>query len=288
MSDPLLLVQVAASGLLLGAVYALFAGGLNLIFGVMRVINIAHGELLMLGAFSVFLLFDLLHIPFLIGLPIAAVVLFFVGAALYWAFVRHVVGAPELTSLLLTFGVSIILANLGLYLFSADYRSLPYLTGSVRIGPFALSEARLLAFSVALLLSGGTFAFLRFSRLGKAVRATAQQPQVAAVCGVDVDRIRLITFGLGSALAGVAGALLITIFSVNPEMGRLFILKAFAIIVLGGMGSFAGAFVAGLLLGLIESYVGLFGTVELAEGAAYVLLLLILLIRPTGLLGVRE
>jgi branched-chain amino acid transport system permease protein len=202
--------------------------------------------------------------------------------------VERVVGATELTSLLLMFGVSILVTNLALYFWSADFRSAPYLTGSVRLGELALPQARLVAFGVALLLAGGAYVFLKRSTLGKAIRATSQHPMLALVCGIGVTRIRLLTFGLGSAMAGVAGSLLVTMYSVNPEMGQLFILKAFAIIALGGMGSFVGGLLGGLVLGLAEAYTGFFLSTQLAEAVAYMLLVLVLVFRPSGLLGARE
>jgi branched-chain amino acid transport system permease protein len=189
---------------------------------------------------------------------------------------------------LLTFGVSLVLTGTAQQLWTTDYRSVPYLSGSVVLFGLALSRPRLVAFALALVLSAAAYAFLRWSRWGKALRATAQNPDVALACGIDVDRTRLLAFALGAALAGAAGTLASFIYTVFPEMGRTFLLKAFAVIVLGGVGNFAGAFAGAISLGLVEAYAAFFATTQLAEAVAYVLLVLVLLVRPSGLFGLRE
>jgi branched-chain amino acid transport system permease protein len=175
-----------------------------------------------------------------------------------------------------------------LSLWTANFRSVPYLTGSVEVFGLDLSKTRLVAFAIALGVTGATFAFLRYSTFGKAIRATAQQAEVAQVCGIDIRRVRLVTFGLGSAMAGVAGSLVAMIFTVSPEMGRMFIGRAFAIVVLGGLGSFAGAFLGALILGVAETVAAYYTDTQLAEGVAYAVLVLVLLVRPSGLFGERE
>ncbi|HEX2032715.1 MAG TPA: branched-chain amino acid ABC transporter permease [Chloroflexota bacterium] len=284
----LTLAQVAVSGLLLGGVYALLAGGLNLVFGVMRVINLAHGEFLMLGAYTTFWLFSLLGLHPVLSLLISVPLMFALGTLAQRFLVGRVVRQPMLTSLLLTFGISLFLTGLAQQLWTNDFRSVPYLTGSVDAFGLSLSRPRLVASAVALLLSAATYTFLRWSRWGKALRATAQNPDAALVCGVDVDRARLIAFALGAALAGAAGTLASFMYTVFPEMGQTFMLKAFAVIVLGGLGSFAGAFLGALLLGLIEAYAAFFTTTQLAEALVYVLLVAVLLFKPSGFFGLRE
>jgi len=279
---------VAVSGLLLGGVYALLAGGLNLIFGVMRVINLAHGELLMLGAYTTFWLFARAGMNPLLSLLLSVPILFLLGALLQRALVGRVVRRPLLISLLLTFGLSLFLTGLAQQLWTNDYRSVPYLSGSVGFAGLAVSRPRLVAFAVALVLSAATFAFLRWGRWGRALRATAQNPDAALACGVNVDRARLLAFALGAALAGAAGTLAAFMYTVFPEMGHTFMLKAFAVIVLGGMGSFAGAFLAALLLGLVEAFAAFWTTTQIAEALIYLLLVLALLLRPNGLFGLRE
>ncbi|MGI8424887.1 MAG: branched-chain amino acid ABC transporter permease [Chloroflexota bacterium] len=284
----LTLAQVAVSGILLGGVYALLAGGLNLIFGVMRVINLAHGELLMLGAYAAFWLFTLVGVNPIVALVIVAPGMFLVGLALQALLVRRVVRQPPLTSLLLMFGVSLFLMGAAQQAFTTNFRSVPFLSGSVAVGGLALSRPRLVAFALAAVLSTLVYSYLRWSRWGKALRATAQNADVALVCGIDVDRARLLAFGLGAALAGAAGTLTSFIYTIYPEMGSTFMLKAFAVIVLGGLGSFGGAFAGAILLGLFESFAAYVWTAQAAEAVAYVLLVLVLLGRPSGLFGLRE
>jgi len=284
------LLQVIVSGLLLGGVYALFATGLNLIFGVMRVINLGHGELMMLGAYTTFWLFSLYDVNPLLSIPISAALMFALGVVLQRFIVERVVGRPLLSSLLLTFGLSTLFMGVALNRWDADYRSVAYrpLTGSFHLLGLDVSRSRLVAFGIALLVTGATYAFLRFSRFGKAIRATAQHAQVAQVCGIDVGRVRLVVFGLGSAMAAVSGSLIVTIFAVNPEVGRTFIAKAFAIVVLGGLGSFAGAFAGALLLGVAETVTAYFADTQLAEAVSYAVLVLVLMIRPSGFFGAEE
>lgn len=286
--DPALLLQTALSGILLGAVYALLAGGLNLVFGVMRIINVAHADLMMLGAYNTFWLFSLWGVNPLVGLLAGMPVLFAVGWGLQRFLVSRVVRSSELTSLLLTFGISIVVVNLALYVWTGDFRSVAYLSGSVVVGGMALSRVRLLGFAVALAITVAVFLFLRWNPWGRAIRATSQHADLALACGIDVDLVRLGTFGLASALAGAAGSLLSMMYSIYPEMGAFFLLKSFAIIILGGRGSFPGAFIGAVLLGLIESFTALWTTATHAEAAAYVTLILMLLLRPSGLLGEEE
>ncbi len=282
------LLQVVVSGLLLGGVYALFAAGLNLIFGVMRVINLGHGELMMLGAYVTFWLSEAGGVNPLLSIPVSLGLMFALGVALEGALVERVVNQPLLSSLLLTFGLSTLLQGVALNLWTANYRSVPYLSGSFDLLGLDLSRARLVAFAIALAVTGATYAFLRFSRFGKAIRATAQHAQVAQVCGINVRRVRLTTFGIGSAMAAVAGSLIVLMFAIGPEIGRTFISRGFAIIVLGGLGSFVGAFLGALTLGVAETLAAYFTDTQLAEGVAYAVLVLVLLLRPSGLFGAEE
>jgi branched-chain amino acid transport system permease protein len=282
-----MLLQGVVSGLLAGGLYALVALGLSLIFGVMRVINIAHGTLLMLGAYTTFWLFTLTGMNPFVSLLVSAPVLFLVGVVLQRFFVQRVVGAPELSSLLLTFGLSIFIANMAMIAWTSDYRSVEFLTGSFLLGPIAVSKPRLVTFCSALAITGLAFLFLNRTKVGKAIRATSQHRDVAQVCGIDVRRIDVITFGLAAALAGAGGSLVSVMFSVFPEMGQIYVFKSFLVIVLGGAGNYPGAFFGGLLLGLVEGLASLFLTAQLSEVIAYILLVLVLLVRPTGLLGGR-
>lgn len=280
-------LQLVVSGLLAGGLYALVALGLALIFGVMRVINIAHGTLLMLGAYTTYWLFALTGMNPFLSLVVSVPLLFVVGVVLQKLFVHRVVYAPELSSLLLTFGISIFIANAAMLAWSADYRSVEFLTGSLLVGPIAVSKPRGVSFLVALAITGLAFLFLQRTKTGKAIRATSQHRDVAQVCGINVGRIDLITFGLGAGLAAAGGSLVSVMFAVYPEMGQVYVFKSFLVIVLGGAGNYPGAFFGGLLLGLVEGLASLFLTAQLSEVIAYILLVIVLLVRPTGLLGGR-
>jgi len=283
-----MVAQVVVSGILSGALYAMVALGLALIFGVMRVINVAHGPLLMLGAYATYFLYSMTGVNPYLTLPVTMALLFVLGMLLERTLIYRVVDAPELSSLLLTFGISIALVNIAQLLFTSDLRAVEYLTGSWLVGPVALSKSRVVAFVVASALTAGAFLFLRSTKLGKAIRATSQSREVAMVCGIDVGRIHLITFGLAAALAAAGGTLISVIVAIQPEMGQIWTFKSFLVIVLGGAGNYPGALLGGMLLGLIEQLASLVLTTQLSEAVAYVLLVLVLLIRPTGLLGGRQ
>jgi len=285
---PAMIGQVIISGILSGTLYAMVALGLALIFGVMRIINVAHGPLLMLGAYTTFFLSTTFHLNPYLTVPISMAVLFCVGLLLERTLVFRVVDAPELSSLLLTFGISIALVNAAQLAFSSDLRSVEYLTGSWIAGPFAFPKTRVVAFLFAAALTAAAFLFLQYTRLGKAIRATSQSREVAMVCGIDVGAVHRLTFGLASALAAAGGALIAVIVAIQPEMGQTWTFKSFLVIVLGGAGNYPGAFVGGMLLGLVEQLASLFLTTQLSEVVAYVLLVIVLLVRPTGLLGGRQ
>ena len=280
--------QVVVSGILAGGLYAMVALGLALIFGVMRVINIAHGPLLMLGAYATFFLYSRLDVNPFLTVPVSMAALFVVGMLLQRTLIFRVVDAPELSSLLLTFGISIALVNLAQLAFTSDLRAVEYITGAWLVGGLALSKPRVIAFAFAAGVTALAFVFLKRTRLGKAIRATSQSREVAMVCGVDVGRIHMLTFGLASALAAAGGSLLAVIVAIQPEMGQVWTFKSFLVIVLGGAGNYPGALLGGMLLGLVEQLASLFLTTQLSEVVAYVLLVLVLLVRPTGLLGGRQ
>ena len=285
---PAMVGQVVLSGLLAGALYALVALGLALIFGVMRVINVAHGPLLMLGAYATWFAYHRFGLNPYLALVVTMPLLFLLGAVLQRTLVFRVVDAPELSSLLLTFGISIALVNLAQLAFTSDLRSIEYIGGSWIVGPLAFAKSRTIAFVFAAVITAGAFVFLQKTRLGKAIRATSQSREVAMVCGIDVQRIHLITFGLATALAAAGGTLISVIVAIQPEMGQVWTFKSFLVIVLGGAGNYPGALLGGMLLGLVEQIASLFLTTQLSEAVAYVLLVLVLLIRPAGLLGGRQ
>jgi branched-chain amino acid transport system permease protein len=286
--EPTILLQLLIAGLLTGSLYALLASGLNLVFGVMRVINIAHAEFMLLGAYLAWVLYVYAHVHPLLSLFIVVPAVFGIGWVLERTLIEHVVGRPLLTSLLATYGVSIIMVNAGLLVFASDFKSVPQLQGAIVIGELAISKPRLVAGALAVVLTFAVYLFLEITRLGKAVRAVAEHPHVATICGIDVQRIRMLTFALAVAMAAAAGVMLTMIYSFSPDTGADFIQKCFAIIIIGGMGNFLGAFYGGVLLGVVEAFVGGFGTTQWAEAVAYLLLVLVLLIRPTGLKGMAD
>ena len=284
---PAMLGQVIISGLLAGALYALVALGLSLIFGVMRVINTAHGTLMMLGAYTTFWVYQSFGLNPYLSLLVSMPTLFIVGVLLQRTLIAPVVDAPELSSLLVTFGISIALVNLTHLAFTSDLRAVEYLTGSILLGPFAISKSRAIAFVFAVAITALAFLFLERTKLGKAIRATSQSREVALVCGIDVGRVHMIAFGLASALAAAGGSLVAVMVAIQPEMGTVYTFKSFLVIVLGGAGNYPGALLGGLLLGLVEQLASLFLTTQVSEAVAYVLLVVVLLLRPTGLLGGR-
>src|SRR5215510_9844847 len=285
---PVMVGQVVISGLLAGALYAMVALGLGLIFGVMRVLNVAHGPILMLGAYVTYWLFSTVGLNPYLSLFASMPLLFALGVLLQRFLIARVVDAPELSSLLLTFGISIALVNLAQLAFTSDLRAVEYITGAWVIGGLAFSKPRMIAFLFAAAVTALSFVLLRRTRLGKAIRATSQSREVAMVCGVDVARIHMLTFGFAAALAAAGGALLAVIVAIQPEMGGVWTFKSFLVIVLGGAGNYPGALLGGLLLGLVEQVSSLFLTSQLSEVVAYVLLVLVLLVRPSGLLGGRQ
>ena len=284
---PAMVGQVVISGLLAGALYAMVALGLGLIFGVMRVLNVAHGPMLMMGAYTTFWLFHWFGLSPYLSLLISMPVLFVVGVVVQRLLVRRVVDAPELSSLLLTFGVSIGMVNLAQLAFTSDLRSVEYLTGSFIFGPFAFSKSRVIACLFAMLITAGAFWFLQKTRPGKALRAVSQSREVAQVCGINVQRIHMLAFGVACALAAGGGSLVAVMVAIQPEMGQVYTFKSFLVIVLGGAGNYPGALLGGLLLGLVEQLSSLFLTTQVNEAVAYILLVLVLLVRPTGLLRGR-
>jgi branched-chain amino acid transport system permease protein len=282
------LFQMLVSGLALGSVYAVVGLGLTLVFGVMRVINMAHGEFVMVGAYITYWLF-LWGISPVVALPVSMALLFLFGAAIHRLVVRRVVGSPELVSMLLTFGVSLAIVGLALAAWSSDYKSVPYLQEAITIGSARVAGAKVVAFLLALVLSIAFYLVLRFTRMGHAIRATSQVQEMAMICGINIAAVHLLTFGMGASLAAAGGSLLSMMYAIYPEMGLAFTIKAFALVILGGTGNFMGAFIAGLTLGVAETVGGLIFSVQAVEAIAFVLIILTLLVRPTGLFfGERE
>ena len=283
------LPQLLVSGLLLGGVYALISVGLTLIFGVMRLVNFAHGEFLMLAMYLTFFLFNMLGIDPILSIVIVAPALFLFGVVIERLVIRPTLHAPHVVQVFATLGLSIVMQNLALYFFSANFRSIstPYSTATFAVGPVLVSVPRLVAFSVALAIAGGLFAWLHTTYTGMAIRATAQHRNAAQLMGVNVQRMYMITFGLGSGCVGIAGALLVPVYPVYPQIGVDLILVAFVTVVLGGLGSLPGAMLGGLLIGVIETVSGYLIETHWKQAVYFVLFIVILILRPAGLFGIR-
>jgi len=285
------LATVVLSGILQGGVYAMFAVGLTLIFGVMRIINAAHGEMVMMGAYLTWVCFFHLGLNPLVSLVLTLPVAFLFGVALQKVLLQAVVGQPELTGLLVTFGLGLTIIYVTELIFTTDFRTIPYAPGSVQITrTIAVGQNKVISFVIAVVISAAVYLFLKLSRLGKAIRATALNAEVALVCGIPVRRVYLITTGLAAALAVAGGALVSIQFGFNPETGVVYTLQAFTIIILGGRGHYVGALIGGVMLAVLEGLVSLLvpnGT-AMVELAAYTLMIFVLLIRPGGLMGVKD
>lgn len=281
--------QLIVSTLLLGGIYALIAVGLTLIFGVMRVVNFAHGEFLMLGMYLAFWAFALLGFDPYLTLALSLPVWFAVGWASYRAVMGPIIHASHNVQVFTTVGLSIALQNVALVLFTADARFVrtEYYAVVVRIGGAAFNVAQIVAFTIAVGLTVALFAFMRWSYTGKVMRATAQDRQASALMGIDTDRIYAVTWSVGIACVGAAGVLLAPIYPVYPTAGLQFVLIAYVAVVLGGLGDMVGAVIAALMVAMVEvagSY--LIGTAW--KEVLYLLLFItILIVRPAGLFGQR-
>jgi branched-chain amino acid transport system permease protein len=272
-------VQLLLFGVVWGGLYALIALGLNLIFGVMKILNIAHGELLMLGAYLAFWLFTLWGVSPLVTVPLAAIAMCLFGLVIQKALIDPItvrsrtVAGFENATLIVFFGVLLILQNVALLLWTADYRSISYMTEPVRLGEFSVAANRLVVLAAALVLSALMFALMQRTMLGKAIRAVSQDRDTAKLMGINTRRMGMVGFGLGSAIAGAAGALASTIYVITPTVGLLFTIKAFTIMVVGGLGNQFGIFVAGLALGVVESFASYLIGGEFKDATGYILLI---------------
>src|ERR1700751_2829542 len=281
-------IQAMVNGLLVGSLYSVIAMGLTIIFGVMRVINMAHGELIMLGMYVAFWAFTLFGLGQVAALLISLPLFLVLGAVIYGGVVSRVqLFAGEMGTLLVTAGLSYLLANAAQLVWKANFRSLPSaLTArSLFVGGISLNYSLLWAFVAALMLSGFTYLFLIYTDSGRAIRATAQDREAAALMGVQIHRTNMLAFALGTALAGMAGVLLTPVFYVYTYVGRVFLVKAFVVVVLGGMGSVLGASLGGLLFGVVESVASLLISSGYRDAVGLVIFLFVLLFKPSGLFG---
>ncbi len=282
-----LLAQILVNGILLGGLYAVMAQGLALVWGVLNIVNLAHGAFIMLGAYASWYLYTDLGVDPFLDLPLTAAAMFALGYALQRGLLNLVVRAPMFNTLLITFGLEVVLTYLAQLVFSADFRTInpPYAGNSYAFGPVTLPVARLAAFGVALALTLGMWLFPLHSRLGRAIRATAQNLVAARLYGVEPRHLYAVTFGLGLALAGAAGGLYGTVSQINPYIGATLTAKCFAISIIGGLDNPLGVMVGGLFLGIVESLTMLYVGPTYADVASFGILVLVLLLRPSGLLG---
>lgn len=283
----MLYLQILANGLVLGGLYACIAAGFSLVWGVLNIINILHGSFIVLGGYLAFYAYNLAGIHPFFSLLIAAPVFFALGYVLQSGLMNRMIAAPVLLTLTLTFGLDLMLSNGMLAAFTADFKkvSLDPPLGVVFLGPVVLPVDRLMAMVLAIALLALLYLTLSRSRIGRAIVAVRMDREAAALMGVRVKTVYAVTFGLGTLMAGVSGPLLAMIFPISPLSGPAYLGKAFVVCVLGGLGSVPGALVGGLVLGLAESFGSLWFGPEHATTLSFVLLILILLVRPEGLLG---
>jgi len=282
-----MIAQSIITGLLLGGIYAAYSAGFSLIFGVMGVVNIAHGELVMLGAFTSYWLYTLGHIDPFLSIPFSAVSLFILGYMIQRFIINRVVDAPPIMSYICTFGIHLIIANLALRFWTADYRSIttPYCGSNLECAGMVLPYARLATFGMAILMIGGLYFLLTKTDIGRAIQATAQDREMARLMGVKANHVYAITFGLGAAITGVSGSLVSTYFVIYPQMGLSYTVTAFCVVVLGGMGYIPGALLGGLILGVLESLTATFWDAGMSSALTFFVLFLMLIFRPAGIMG---
>jgi branched-chain amino acid transport system permease protein len=289
MLSPLLLLPVLLNGLMAGAVYALVALGLTLIYGVLHIINFAHGALLTAAMFAAFFAYSILGLDPYIAALLLTPAFFLVGYALQ----RFVIGpagrGEDRNILLVTLGLAVVIENVLLYAFRADTRTLnlPYAFDVVAIGPAFVAVPRVIAFCTVIVVALALWLIMRWTDTGKAIRAVAKEKLGAQLSGIDVAHIYAVTFGLGTACLAIAACLLIPTYYVNPSAGNAFILIAFTVVVLGGMGSIPGALIGGFFVGVVESLSGLYLGESLGQVGIFAMFILVLLLRPNGLFGER-
>jgi branched-chain amino acid transport system permease protein len=282
--------QLIVNGLLLGGVLALSALGFNIIFGVMRVVNLAHGDLIVLAALTCAFAYAHWHINPLVLLPVNAVGAFALGAFIQRYLLRRLpaeIASGEASSLTLTFGLSYFLSGAALAIFGGEFRSVPFLTSALQVGAVSIPESRLLAFGAAIVLAGLLGLFLRYTPIGRAIRATSMNLDGALACGVDAESVRTISFGLGSAVAAASGTLLSYVYTFGPQEGITFTISAFAVVAIGGLGNYTGAILGALVLGFAQAFTSFYAGSTIADAAPYIIFLLVMLVLPQGLLGKR-
>lgn len=282
------LAQLVVSGILAGLLFALIAIGLTLIYGVMDVVNFAHGEFLMIAMYLTFGL-SLIGFAPIMALPIVAVALFLFGAVTYRLFIRRLLLGPPEATIFGTFGLLVLFQGSAQFFLKSDYRSVQsgWFTGTVHVGSMNLGEPQIVAGIGALVITGALFLFIEYTATGRAMRATAEDRVTATLMGINVESMNLLAFAIGTACVGAAGALLMLTYQAYPRVGAEFALTAFVVVALGGFGSIAGALVGAILVGLVEVLGGFYLSPALKMIPVYVLYLAVVLVRPQGLLGRR-
>jgi len=283
-----MLLSATISGLLMGMLFALVALGLAIIFGVMNIVNFAHGEFLMVGMYAAFLTATGLSIEPLLTLPVSATICFILGIGSYYLLVRYLLRGPMLAQLLGTFGLMIFIRYLAMAIFGPDYKTLEYglLIGkSIKWGPVVLSYSKLGTAVISVMAFGVIYWMINRTRLGMALKATALDVEAAGYMGINTEKMRGLAWGLGGATVGIAGALLTNFYYVFPTVGMLFVMIAFATVALGGFGSIKGAFIAGLIMGLIIDIGGTYVGPQFKFALIYLTFFLVIIFRPQGLFG---
>ena len=294
MFDASILLSALLNGLTTGAVYALIALGLTLIYGVLHIINFAHGASLMMALYGVYALKERWGVDPYVALPFMVPAMFVLGYGMQRLIINRASHGKDENILLVTLGLSIVMENLALLFFKSDTRTIDtaYTLSTVAIGPevaqVMVSVPKLVAFAGALVVSALLIVILQRTDLGRAIRAVAKEKQGARLMGIDVEHVYAMCFGLGLACLGAAACFLLPAYYVNPQVGNGFVLVAFTVVVLGGMGSFAGALLGGLLIGVVESFGGLFLGESLGQVGIFVIFIAVLLLRPQGLFGAKS
>jgi branched-chain amino acid transport system permease protein len=282
-----LIANVAVQGVLTGLVYGLMALGLSVIFGVVRVVNFAHGEMMTMASYAAIVAFAAWNVDPLIAMVPIAVVMFAIGYAMQALLINPFVNRPEHSQFILLAAIAIVLVNGLLMIFGPDSRNVlvDYALDSMQIGPLLIDKVRLITAAVAVAIAAGLFAFFRLSHTGKAIRACADNHLGALVIGLNVKHLYALTFGIGAACVGAAGAMMTLLIDTTPVIGPVFTLLAFIIVIIGGLGSMPGALLGGVLIGLTEALAGLFADPSAKSMFGFGILILVLLFRPQGLLG---
>ncbi|MFN4165710.1 MAG: branched-chain amino acid ABC transporter permease [Ferrovibrio sp.] len=282
-----LIFTVALQGILTGLVYGLMALGLSVIFGVVRVVNFAHGEMMTIASYGAIVAFAAWHVDPLVAMVPIAVILFALGYAMQALLINPFINRPEHSQFILLAAVAIIMVNGLLMIFGPDARNVlvDYSLDSIEIGPLLVDKVRVITAGMALAITAALFAFFKLSHTGKAIRACADNHMGALVVGLNVKQLYALTFGIGSACVGAAGAMMTLLIDTTPNIGPVFTLQAFVIVIIGGLGSMPGALLGGVLIGLSEAMSGLFFAPSAKTMFGVAILILVLLFRPQGLLG---